>query len=229
MGFLDALLGRTKPVAANLDRLFSLPTAQLTLQAAESILSTGQAGVCFKPVVGSDFGDTAQEVRQLLALDDADEVAAGIPAGALPGAAPGAAGSLPAAGGPVKASLTERSDEYGYRWVVLDSADFETLVTRVHFVNSTLDEHGWGQQLLCSVFGFGPAPSADADASVTSAGATLYLVYLFKRGTFYPFVPMSGERRDSEAELRLKAELGSDLPIESDLDRWFPIWNLPLR
>ena len=34
MGLFDTLLGRTKPVKANLDALFALPTAALTLQSA---------------------------------------------------------------------------------------------------------------------------------------------------------------------------------------------------
>jgi hypothetical protein len=138
----------------------------------------------------------------------------------------------------VRAALTGSSDEFGYRWIVLESADFDTLVTRAHFVNSTLDERGWSTQLLCSVFGFAPAGAAASRAGesvLPGAGATasgpasMYLVYLYKRGTFYPFVPLGGERRDNEAELRFKAELGSDLPIEPELDRWFPLWKLPLR
>ena len=32
MGFLDALLGRTKPVQPNLDHLFAVPNAALTLE-----------------------------------------------------------------------------------------------------------------------------------------------------------------------------------------------------
>ena len=34
MGFLDSLLGRTKPVQPKLDDLFGLPSAAITLQAA---------------------------------------------------------------------------------------------------------------------------------------------------------------------------------------------------
>ncbi len=114
-------------------------------------------------------------------------------------------------------------DEFGYRWVVVESSDFSSLVTRVHMVNSTLEERGWGPQLLCSVFPFHPeTPGATGSAVVT------YLVYLYKRGSFYPFVPTSGEHRDTEMELRLKTELADDLAIEKDLDRWFPLWKLPL-
>jgi hypothetical protein len=55
-----------------------------------------------------------------------------------------------------------------------------------------------------------------------------YLVYLYKRGTFYPFAPREGERRDNELELRVRGALGGDLPIEPDLTRWFALWGIPV-
>lgn len=201
MGLLDTILGRTKPVPANLDRLFGLPGARITLEASEDLVPTGQAGICFKPSAGQAFDATEREITQMLA------------------------GSGAAAG--TTAKLDERADEFGYRWVVVGSSDFDTLVTQVHYVNSTLQDNGYGPQLLCSVFGL---VAASPPASGVKGGpATTYLVYLFKRGTFYPFVPAGGQRRDNEAELRLKNVLGDDLAIESDLDRWFPLWELPVH
>ena len=204
MGILDSLLGRTKPVAANLDRLFGLSSAAITLEASENFVPTGQAGVCFKPATGQNFAETEREVASMLEVDATD-----------------------AQGKPTvkSAKLSENLDEYGYRWVVVGGEDFDTLVTRVHFVNSTLVEHGYGPQLLCSVVGFAKKPDSP---SAAIGPASIYLVYLFKRGSFYPFVPTGPSRRDNEAELRLKNELSGDLNIEPDLDRWFPLWNLPV-
>ena len=84
-----------------------------------------------------------------------------------------------------------------------------------------------GLQLLCSVVGF---HHGDGDGAGDGAGAErLGLVYLYKRGTFYPFAPLpgSGERRDNALELQVRAALGSDLRVEQDLGRWFPIWGAP--
>jgi hypothetical protein len=58
--------------------------------------------------------------------------------------------------------------------------------------------------------------------------SSAYLVYLFKRGTFYPFVPTGTEKRDIEEELKLKSLVADDLVVEADLDRWFPLWDLPV-
>ena len=55
------------------------------------------------------------------------------------------------------------------------------------------------------------------------AGKPVYWIYNYKRGAFYPFVPAAGEQqRDNERELRLKAQIGTELPIEAELERWFP-------
>jgi len=55
-------------------------------------------------------------------------------------------------------------------------------------------------------------------------------VYLYKRGTFYPFVPLGGhERRDQEAELLLENVLGNDLKIEKEKERWMALWGLPVH
>ena len=56
----------------------------------------------------------------------------------------------------------------------------------------------------------------------------VYWIYNYKRGAFYPFVPAGGEQqRDSERELRLKAQIGAELPVEAELERWFPLWGHP--
>src|SRR5208283_4820142 len=55
----DVLLGRTKPAQPNLDHLFGLPGAEITLEASAGLRPTGQAGVCFKTATGQQFAQTA--------------------------------------------------------------------------------------------------------------------------------------------------------------------------
>ena len=193
MKFLDALLGRSKPKQPKLDALFGVTAAGITLEASLGLRPTGQAAVCFKPASGQGFAVASEELRGLLEL-------------AVKEAA---------------STVRVEDDRYGYRWVVLGDPDPEDLVTDVHLVNSTLEQHGFGPQLLCSVFGF-------ADAGGSGGRRRCHLVYLYKRGTFYPFAPLEGERRDNELELQVRGALGSDLPIEPELARWFALWGIPL-
>ena len=60
-------------------------------------------------------------------------------------------------------------------------------------------------------------------------GRPIYFIYNYKRGFFYPFVPAPGEKqRNNEREFQLKAQLGTELPIEPEMARWFPLWDIPL-
>ncbi|MFD8049287.1 hypothetical protein ACFV5E_38285 [Streptomyces chartreusis] len=192
MGLLDILLGRTKPVAPDLDRLFALPSAAVTLEAAAGFRPTGSGAVCFATVEGAAFDQTHREVQALL---DADAERDGRPV-----------------------QLTR--DDYGYSWLVSRRApdQLPDLVNDLHAVNSAMEVNGFGPQLLCSLVGF----EDDRDQR-------LALVYLYKRGTFYPFAPLPGaaERRDNPLELRVQAALAGDLRIEEDLNRWFPVWGAP--
>src|SRR5664279_4617190 len=72
MGLLDTLLGRTRPVQSNLDALFALPSASVTLQSAAGMSCSGHAGVCFKPPSGQGFEEMQAEVVKLLSMDGSD-------------------------------------------------------------------------------------------------------------------------------------------------------------
>jgi hypothetical protein len=109
------------------------------------------------------------------------------------------------------------ADEYGYRWLIFRDPDFEDLVVALNTISTQLQESGYGDRLLAAVFPF------------EDKGQTVYFIYNFKRGAYYPFIPAPGEQaRDSERELRLKAQVGAELPFEEDITRWFPLWEIPL-
>lgn len=189
MGFFDSLLGRSKPVRPDLDQLFAVPSAAITLQAGLGFLPTGLGSVCYKATEGEAFARTEQDVQALL---DADA-------------------------GP---KVEESRDTYGFTWLLVrhDPSDVAGMVTDLHAVNSTLAAAGFGPSLLCSL-----APFAHPD------GRRLALVYLYKRGTFYPFSPLAGEKekRDNPLELQVRRLLADDLKVEPELNRWFPVWGAP--
>lgn len=183
MGFLDAILGRSKPVQPNLDSLFGVPSAAVTLQASTNFTPTGTGSVCFKAAEGSVFADLRTEVERLLA---------------------------------VEGKYSEHTDTYGYTWLVASVPDVSDLVADLHAVNSSLTDAGFGSLLLCTVVAF------------SDGSRPLGLVYLYKRGSWYPFAPLpGGERRDNALELQIRAAVENDLRIEPDLARWFPLWGAP--
>ena len=115
-------------------------------------------------------------------------------------------------------TIESSDDDFGYRWMILRDPDFEDLVVGLNAVSTALEAGGYGDRILAAVF-----PFAD------EAGKSVYWIYNYKRGSFYPFVPAAGsQQRDSERELRLKAQIGSELPIEPELERWFPLWGIPI-
>lgn len=109
-------------------------------------------------------------------------------------------------------------DEYGYEWIVIQDSELEALTTKVHLVNKTLEDHSFSPALLLSAFRF----------QETTRDQVVYWIYLYKKGTFYPFVPLSGRTRENERELALKAIVGTDIPVEPDLESWMPPWGLPV-
>ena len=114
-------------------------------------------------------------------------------------------------------AVESSADEYGYRWLIFRDPDFEDLVVALNTISTQLQESGYGDRLLAAVFPF------------EDQGKTVYFIYNFKRGGYYPFIPAPGDTaRDSEGELRLKAQVGAELPFEEDITRWFPLWEIPL-
>jgi len=190
VGFFDALRGRREPVKPDLDAIFSLPAAAITLEASLGYRSTGVGSVAFRAPEGRAFATVQADVQAL----------------------------LDAGGGP---AVEAAQDSFGFTWLVVRRAapvDVPALVTDLHAINSSLQDSGFGPTLLCSLVGF-----------VDDQGRNLAMVYLFKQGTFYPFVPAGNgtQTRDNMVELRVRDELRSDLPIEPELSRWFAVWGAP--
>ena len=116
------------------------------------------------------------------------------------------------------ASAESQDDSYGFRWLIVrDKGAVEDLVVTINGVSTAIEEGGYGERLLCAVFAFKDAK-----------GAAINFIYNYKRGSWYPFVPAGGEQqRSTERELQLKAQIGGELPIEPELERWFPLWGIP--
>lgn len=112
-----------------------------------------------------------------------------------------------------------REDSYGYRWIVLEADAFEDLVTGVHFAAKTLIDREFGSRLQAAVFAFEATDRAGRDP-----GSSVYWVYSFRRGTFYPFVPDGTQSRDESTELKLSGVLDGEVTVEDDREYWYPLW-----
>jgi hypothetical protein len=190
VGLGDVLFGRKKLKGADLDKLFALSTAAISLETETNLKPAGVAAVVFKPLSAGDFMRAESELDELL------------------GVAAQESGSR----------VRRRSDAFGFQWLVIHDRDFEDLVTTTHLVSSELSDRGFGGQLLAALFAF-----RDRERPV-------YLIYGYKRGTFWPFVPAGeGQERDNAEELRLKNVLEGELPIEPDLTRWLGLFEAPLE
>lgn len=124
MGFWDALRGRAPAKAANLDSLFMIPSAAITLETAAGLRPTGLGAVCFRAAEGAAFSATQAEIVALLDADD---------------------------DGP---DIESTVDEYGFTWLVTRQDDMSVLCTDLHTVNTSLEAQGFGSGLLCSIVTF---------------------------------------------------------------------------
>ncbi len=187
MGFLDTLFGRSKPVKSQTEKLFAISTARVTLELQLGLTPSTHAGVVYKPVQSSGFEDAERELTEMLVLGARE----------------------------TGSRITQQRDEFGYQWVLVTDDGFEDLVATIHMASLTLQDKGFRDQLLASVFRF------------DKNGQPIYWMYNYKRGAFYPFAPLPGQRRDNGEELRYAALMESELPVEKQTEQWYPLWGIP--
>jgi hypothetical protein len=126
MGFWDTVTGRTKPKRANLDSLFLVPSAAITLETAAGFTPTGTGSVCYRAAEGAAYQQIQDDVVALL-RDDQD-----------------------------KPDVSVQRDDFGFTWLMVDrvDVDVEGLCTGLHAVNAALEEQGFASGLLCSLIPF---------------------------------------------------------------------------
>jgi hypothetical protein len=126
VGLWDSLLGRSRPAAPDLDALFLVPSAALTLATAAGFEPTGTGSVCYRAAAGAAFAQTQRDVVELIGGD------------------------------PETPTVRTSQDSYGYTWLVVDGEpdDMPGLCTDLHAVNTSLEAQGFGGGLLCTMVPF---------------------------------------------------------------------------
>jgi hypothetical protein len=111
-------------------------------------------------------------------------------------------------------------DPYDYLWIVILSKTIEDNVAVITTIGDTIDQKGFSDRLLASVFEFNNGTLIE------------YLIYNYKIDKFYPFVPINEQQkqRNHSEELKIMSALIDEkkLPFEKDMSRWYPIWNIPV-
>jgi hypothetical protein len=198
MGLRDILTGRHEVKGPAPDRLFAISTAYIALQTEHQIEPAGAAAIVFQALQTSEFEATIKEMEEVVV----------------------------ATGGESGTKVHTQDDSFGYRWMVLRDGSVEDLAVGINAVSGSIETAGHGERLLCAVFAFKDAKQQP-----------VYFIYNYKRGFWYPFVPASVSasststqptERSTERELQLKAQMASELPIEPELERWFPLWGIPI-
>jgi hypothetical protein len=126
VGFWEAVTGRSRAKQNNLDSLFAVPSAAITLQTAAGLNPTGTGSVCFRGAAGAAFAQTRDDIVELIRSDaQAPEVEVS-------------------------------DDSFGFTWLVVHRApdDITGLCTDLHAVNTSLETQGFAGGLLCSVVPF---------------------------------------------------------------------------
>ncbi|MHB8531735.1 MAG: PspA-associated protein PspAB [Solirubrobacteraceae bacterium] len=198
MGLRDIFTGRHAVKAPAPDRLFAITTAYITLQSEHGIAPSGSAAIVFQALANSEFEATIKDMEAVVTETGKDS----------------------------GTTVSTEDDSYGYRWMVLrnkpDSPSVEDLAVGINAVSGSIETAGHGERLLCAVFAF-----ADAQKR------PVYFIYNYKRGYWYPFVPdgsnpSDAQARSTERELQIKAQIGEELPTEPEIERWFPMWGIPI-
>jgi hypothetical protein len=201
VGLRDVLTGRHAVKGPAPDHLFAISTAYITLESEHQIDPVGTAAIVFQALATSEFEATLRDMEEVVRATGADSGTA----------------------------VSTEDDSYGYRWMVLRNPEgapsVEDLAVGINAVSGSIETAGHGERLLCAVFAFADRSGAAGQ----SAGRRIYFIYNYKRGFWYPFVPADGEQqRSTERELQIKAQMASDLPMEPELERWFPLWGIPI-
>jgi len=182
--------GGSKKRETDSDTISSLSSAYIALKTRLDLKSTGRSAICIKKVDLVPFSEMKQEIENFLDASKADF------------------------------ELTYRTivDPYEYLWIIIMTKTLEDNVAAITSIGDTIEEKGFSDKLLASIFDFNDGSTAN------------YLIYNYKLDKFYPFVPISEQqkRRDHDKELKIMSAVGDELPVENDMSNWYPIWNIPI-
>jgi hypothetical protein len=106
--------------------LFSLSSAQITLETKLNLKSTGRAAIGLKNVSGRLFAETVEETKNFLDVSKTDS----------------------------DLSYRVINDAYDYLWIVLQSGKIENIISSISAVGQTVHDRSFSNQLFVAIFQF---------------------------------------------------------------------------
>lgn len=103
-------------------------------------------------------------------------------------------------------------DVHGTQWIVINDSSIESLAANLQYGASAMQSVDYSSRLLAAV-----SPFKKGDM-------TAYLIYSFKRGKFYPFVPQGTSKRNEGEERKIATILEEEIDVEDDKTYWYPLW-----
>jgi hypothetical protein len=197
------------------DIIFSLTSASISIEEKMGLQFSGSAAFCVKGINGSLFQNTIKDCADLLDVSKIE----------------------------FKFNYRTFADPYDYLWFIITSSDIQTrsetitnIAAGLSSIGDIIEENGFEDQILSAIFkyNFGNRVSffEDSEKKFTSKNKNLYLIYNYKTNNFYPYIPLiennnNKHQRDTTSELQTLSILKNLIEVETDITRWYPIYNIP--
>jgi hypothetical protein len=201
----------------------ALSTAYVKLDSKLGLKSTGRCGILVKNVDIAEFSDVKQYINNFLSnVSDKQKIGWDF-------------------------SYQSMVDSYGYLWFILEGKAIEDIAVAINAIGNTIHEKGYSRQLLAAIFEFTSGYDVDGNRlgmdnvniPVNTNNKSQYLIYNYKLDKFYPFVPLFSSadvegsslrkkgNRNYDQELKIMGQIKDELPLEKEVNLWYPIWNVP--
>ena len=211
----------------------SLSTAYSKLEDELGLKMTGRCGITVKSVQVQDFSEMKQYIDSFLSIASDKEKTGW------------------------NFTYKSLVDKYGYLWFLLKGREMHDMVVAISSIGDTIHEKGFSRQLLAAIFecttGYNVNDSSSSSRSLnkennsgsfaSSKNQSQFLVYNYKTDKFYPFVPSSpsvfselttalpnnhlDKKRNHYLEMKIMTYIKDDIPFETDMAFWYPIWYIP--
>lgn len=179
--------------------IFSLASAYITLETKLGLTSTNRCGICIKNVNGTYFSDTVSEVQEFLKISSNE----------------------------FQTEYVVVNDKYGYLWIMLKGMSVEDILVASNGIAAVIIDRGFKDQMLAAAFEFRKVVTPNSNLDRTQLEPQ-FLIFNYKRGKFYPFVPLGAqEKRRNDYELTLMSIISKEVPWEAEMNVWYPMWEMP--